>query len=197
LKEADAARAHDRAALALIGPHARLNFPEECLRPASIATLRKEAASMRPRRASSKFNGVQRAPRSLGRCWLATIEVDYRSVKLGSWRTEREAALAYDRAALYLPGHRRTLNFPQASKKKGPASPEALRAEALRQFKQTTTSRYRGVYWAAREQLWHAEIRHERRRFRLGYFRDEVRAAEAYDEAARRLHEGRAKLNFP
>lgn len=196
LNEEDAARAHDRAALELLGPGARLNFPKERLKPASIETLRKEAAARLPVRGMSALHGVRKAPRAGSLCWVATITVGYDAVYLGAWRTEREAALAHDRAALHFPGPRRQLNFPATARKLGPATPETLRAEAYRSFKQTTTSRYRGVSWNAKDQVWRAAIGHRGRQYRLGSFHDEAQAADAYDEAARRLHKRRAKLNF-
>jgi hypothetical protein len=49
---------------------------------------------------------------------------------LGTWPTIRQAAIAHDRALLYfgLDGER-TLNFPKASRQRGPATPAELRRE--------------------------------------------------------------------
>jgi hypothetical protein len=59
------------------------------------------------------------------------------------------------------------------------------------------TSRFKGVCWLRREERWLATITKDRRQTRLGTFRDEVAAAQAYDEAARELFGEHARLNFP
>jgi hypothetical protein len=196
--EGEAARAHDRARLALVGRRREsLNFPDEKLRPASIAKLRAESAAAWPETRSSALYGVQKARRAGEWQWLAIITVDFANVLLGTWRTEREAAMAHDRAALHLPGPRRKLNYPAAARKLGAATPTQLRAEARRQMKETTSSKYRGVHWSKKEEVWVAAIGHRSKPYRLGSFHDEERAAEAYDTAARKLHKRRAVLNFP
>ncbi len=195
--QADAARAHDRAALRLLGPGARLNFPDESPKPATIEALRKEASRERPQKHSSALHGVQKATRASKLCWIAGIVVGPRHIPLGSWPTERQAALAHDRAALFVGGPRRKLNHPRAARALGALSPKDLRAAAHRIYKQTTSSRFRGVHWSTKEATWVARIGHRGRGIRLSTFRDEERAAEAYDEAARRLHKTRATLNFP
>ena len=59
------------------------------------------------------------------------------------------------------------------------------------------TSRFKGVCWATKIGMWVAQIRAEVRPRRLGYFHDEIDAAEAYDEAARECFGEHARLNFP
>lgn len=51
-----------------------------------------------------------------------------------------------------------------------------------------STSRFKGVYWAADRRLWRAGIRYEGRLINLGSFADEVAAAKAYDATALKLH---------
>ena len=72
----------------------------------------------------------------------------------------------------------------------------ALHEEAHRQIKATKSSRFRGVFWNSRTQSWQAQIMHRYRLHHLGFFTDEMKAAAAYDLAAMKLHEHRAKLNF-
>jgi hypothetical protein len=59
------------------------------------------------------------------------------------------------------------------------------------------TSRFKGVHWAERRGRWVATIKKDRVQRRLGSFRDEIAAAQAYDEAARELFGEHARLNFP
>lgn len=58
------------------------------------------------------------------------------------------------------------------------------------------TSKYKGVYWSRDNKKWCAEIRVNYQKNHLGYFRDELDAALAYDQAAR-IHFGEfAHTNF-
>lgn len=59
------------------------------------------------------------------------------------------------------------------------------------------TSKFRGVSWNKKDRKWVAQIGAKGGHIRLGYFKDEVEAAKAYDKAAVELHESFACLNFP
>jgi hypothetical protein len=59
------------------------------------------------------------------------------------------------------------------------------------------TSKYKGVSWNSERRKWVAFIKKDGTPFYLGAFEDEVQAAKAYDEAAKKLHGEYAKLNFP
>ena len=56
------------------------------------------------------------------------------------------------------------------------------------------SSRFHGVY--AKRKGWIAQIRCNKKKYELGYFKDERQAAEAYDMAAKELHGEYAALNF-
>jgi transposase len=59
------------------------------------------------------------------------------------------------------------------------------------------TSRFKGVCWEWRTKSWRAGISCNGVARKLGRFRDEIAAAQAYDEAARELFGEHAWLNFP
>jgi len=59
------------------------------------------------------------------------------------------------------------------------------------------TSRYKGVCWEERTGRRVAQISVDGNHRRIGRLRDEIAAAEAYDEAARTAWGEHARLNFP
>jgi len=59
------------------------------------------------------------------------------------------------------------------------------------------SSRFKGVYWHKRDKVWRAYINVNKVRLSLGSFHDEIDAARAYDEAARKDFGDFARLNFP
>lgn len=59
-----------------------------------------------------------------------------------------------------------------------------------------TSSKYKGVSWHKNNKKWHAGININGRRKHLGSFDDEIQAAKAYDEVARKYHGEFSSLNF-
>jgi len=66
-----------------------------------------------------------------------------------------------------------------------------------RKQKKPTSSKYKGVSWEKVRGQWRAVIRTDNGNISLGYFRSELAAARAYDEAAKTYHGRFASLNFP
>jgi hypothetical protein len=60
-----------------------------------------------------------------------------------------------------------------------------------------TASQYKGVPWNSTLKKWRAQITLNGKRISLGCFEDEIQAAKAYDNAARKYHGAFAALNFP
>lgn len=70
-------------------------------------------------------------------------------------------------------------------------------ARNARYPKINTSSRYRGVWYNKQTQKWRATIVVNRKRKQIGYFHNEIEAAKAYDEAAKKYYRDFAVLNFP
>jgi hypothetical protein len=66
-----------------------------------------------------------------------------------------------------------------------------------KKISKSCSSKYKGIHWFKRYRKWSATIRFENKRIFLGYFQNEIDAALAYDEAARKFHKEFACLNFP
>jgi hypothetical protein len=194
-RKSSAAIARDRLASFVFGNDARLNFSAKHLTPASPELIRTERRAERKRLTTSPYRGVVRG---LGRerPWNASVKVKGRAVWLGSWRTDREAAIAVDRAALFYRLGWRDLNFPALARTLKPMDPIGLRAKAHAPFKKRTKSRYRGVK-RAKSGRWVVMLVHQGKIHYAGTFDREQDAARAYDREALRLHGHRARLNFP
>ncbi len=66
----------------------------------------------------------------------------------------------------------------------------------MNQRKTRGTSQYKGVFWFARTRKWRASIKKDHKNYHIGYFKDEIEAAKAYDAKARELFGKFAKTNF-
>ncbi|MFC1794763.1 AP2 domain-containing protein [Planctomycetota bacterium] len=64
-------------------------------------------------------------------------------------------------------------------------------------IRKDSSSKYKGVCWHKSEKRWRAQINVNGERKILGRFKDEIHAAKAYDEAAKKYHGEFASLNFP
>jgi hypothetical protein len=73
----------------------------------------------------------------------------------------------------------------------------AQNAYNKRKTKSKTSSSFIGVYFEKRKNRWMARIKYQVKRIYLGSFKNEIDAARAYDEAAKKYHKEFARLNFP
>ena len=189
--EEEAARAHDRVAIHA-KTNARRNFPRGTVAPASLDTVRRECRTVRKSKTSSRYVGVWKDGARHRRPWLASLAIGRKSLAIGRYATELEAAIAHDRAALWYRPKRLLLNFPD--RKSPPASIETLGNELLHEVKRTHTSRFIGVHWNGYS--FTAVASQGKATKHLGSFDTEEEAAKARDQAALRLQGSRAKLNF-
>jgi hypothetical protein len=202
--EKAAAIARDRVVLHERGSRAKLNLAGREPDPASLDQVREECRRANKAQTTSRFRGVVYRPGTRGdRCWAARLQLKRATVenggRLGFWASEEEAAMAYDRAALYYRdrfGAAVELNYPD--RKLVSASAEQLWLESERERKAATTSRFRGVTWDASKSVWIAQIRGPglTRQRKLGTFAREEDAARAYDRASIELRGDDARLNF-
>lgn len=137
----------------------------------------------RPQRnASSPYKGV--AISSDGNRWCAFIGVDRQLLHLGSFETQKEAAIAYNEAAKQHFGKFARLNVLRSDV---PDKPLPSRK---------TSSTYVGVNWNKTCSKWVARVAHEKQQYWVGRFDSEIEAARARDEFIK-LHGFPNSLNFP
>jgi hypothetical protein len=67
---------------------------------------------------------------------------------------------------------------------------------AFNGFKKPSRSCYKGVDWSKEMKRWRVRIRVNGKRIYLGSFEDEIAAAKAYDQAAKKYHGEHAGFNF-
>ena len=112
--------------------------------------------------------------------WEARFQFQHRSVHLGLFDNEIQAAKAYDEAVF--------LN-------RGSDAPRNFEYEGVPPSKQS--SKFRGVNFDKRSNKWKVTIKTKMNSVYGGLFEDEGLAAKEYDKFARELHGDRARLNFP
>jgi hypothetical protein len=75
---------------------------------------------------------------------------------------------------------------------------ECTHAENTRnrqRMNKNNTSGLKGVFWIKNASLWRAQIKVDRKIIYLGYFKDKIKAAFAYNEAATKYHGEFASFN--
>jgi hypothetical protein len=63
--------------------------------------------------------------------------------------------------------------------------------------KEGCASKYKGVTWSKHVRKWRVRVHINYGYKSIGYFKDEIEAAKAYDTAAKKYHGDFAVLNFP
>lgn len=160
----------------------RLNNQRENLRLANFS--QNQANSPKEKGKTSRFKGV--TWNKTGKSWMSVIIVNAQNMYLGNYQTQEAAALAYNDAAIKYFGSFALLNeFTEEEKQIALSHP----------VKKATSSKYRGVVWNKRGKSWQVSVFSSGKQVHVGYFKDEVEAAKAYNEAAKTYYGTRAKLN--
>ena len=115
---------------------------------------------------------------------------------LGYFSHEAGAARAYDAAVIAHGLSRTKLNFPNSLVFSTASEAEASIVERASLRAKTKASKWRGVYFFKRTGKWEAQISIEGHLKYLGYYVEELDAAQAYDNGVRENGLNRP-LNFP
>ena len=121
-----------------------------------------------------------------------------KTFKLGRWERAVDAAIAFDRASLWL-GRQGELNLPAKSVPLGARSPEDLRREARMKAKiaRGSATAYTGVRPTSDGRAWIARVQHDGAKEEVSGFETAMAAAIAHDRMLLGIGGDLAKLNFP
>ncbi len=138
---------------------------------------------------SSKYKGVHYCQKYKN--WISHITIERKAKHLGSFKTQKEAAIQYDKAAFAEFGEFADLNFPKASHSKDGFDIRNFETPA----KSRESSKYVGASWDKSRGKWASYIRIDRKPIHLGRFENEGAAAKARDDYIIK-HKLDRKLNF-
>ncbi len=138
---------------------------------------------------SSKYKGVWFSTKNKN--WTLRIMVGGKMAYLGSFKTQKEAAIQYDVAAFAEFGEFAELNFPEADHSKDNFDIEKYKTP----FQKKKSSKYVGVSWCRKAGKWAAGVTIAKKQINLGYFKNEEDAAKARDDYVIK-HKLKGTLNF-
>ena len=165
--------------------HDKLDNRKENLR---IATQKENSRNSRapnmPK--DSKYKGVIWSKKD--GLWSSVIVADGKQFWHGLYTTQREAAIAYNEAAVQRFGEFAFLN-------KIPDTPDPDDQPVVRKVKSGQASGYKGV--VCNGITWGAHFGYNKTTYHIGYFPTAEQAAKAYDAAVMKYIGPKGKFNFP
>ena len=176
-----AARAYDRAAMEAGRPPTKLNYQDKV--PMDYKPKMKK---LDPRNTIG-YRGVYKNGKNR---FKAQIQIDGNDHFIGNFGTTKEAAIAYDLAAIQAKRPRSDLNFPFLHD--GEIEIPKIKK---RKLICTNTTGFNGV--SKKGEKFKARISINGKRKHLGIFTRARDAAMAYDKAILKYHQPRTKFNFP
>lgn len=132
----------------------------------------------------SKYRGV--TYHKTQRKWYTQLKFRGHSYNLGSYSKEEDAAKAWNFWVLRICGDEVQLND---------VDHIGFIPKPVRGLNLTTSSKYRGVYKEKGKKNWRAIINFKGNDIHIGYFKDEIEAAAAYNETAAELFGNKAFKN--
>ena len=177
-----AARAYDRAAMQAGRPPTKLNYQDKV--PMDYKPKKKKLRSTN----TIGYRGVSKH----GNRFQAMIYIGGNNQFIGNFGTTKEAAIAYDLAAIQAKRPRSDLNFPFLHDGEIEIIPRIKKRKLVTC---TNTTGFNGVSKAGEK--FKATIRVDGKNKHLGYFTRARDAAMAYDKAIVKYHQPRIKFNFP
>lgn len=147
-------------------------------------------ANRRVTTGKSKFKGVVWQRRKIGNgFWKAQITVNKKVMYLGAFKTDLDAAKAYNEAAL--------LNFGDFAHLNDLALPASdIVCSERKQINRSNATGLKGVSYSKERGKWVAQLRYKGVTHLLKRFTSPEEAAKAYDEVARRVFGKDAVTNF-
>lgn len=143
---------------------------------------------------------IQKTSKYVGVCfdksrkaWRASLYVNKRQMFLGQYRTEKEAAIAYDKAKIFFNIKIDKINLIDTLGE-NPSITRKKRREGKKPG--LNISIYKGVSWNSEGGKWVSQVMYKGQKYFLGRYGNEVKAALAYDKAARYFFGDKAITNF-
>lgn len=152
----------------------------------NVEPAKQKVKNPRPDYPQSPYKGVYWMPHA--QKWGA----QFRGAYIGLFMSDREAAVAYDAAAIASGIEGVWLNFADGKVE----GPEQI-ARRTKKGHAGSTSSFAGVSWNGQHSRWQGSIKRGDTVLHLGFFDNERDGALVYDEVARLLDGPGAKVNFP